>query len=389
MRVSCFRVAMYPEKVVKDVSGRQEQKGEVMDFVQYKCPCCGAPLHFSGTSQKFACESCGNEYEPETLKKLARTDENAEEGDLGWEYQKQAIGAEKTKEGLYICPSCGAEIEADENTVSTKCPYCDNVVVIRASASGEFEPDVIIPFQIKGDRAKQMLEQFCKGKHLLPKGFKDKSYLKNLKGRYLPYWLFDCNVNADMDYTGTRTRAWSSGDYDYVETSYFLVKRSGKMEFYHIPVDGNTAMEDETTESVEPYDYSQLTEFNPAYLAGYDTDKYDVESKTAQARAKERLYNSAESVVRGTVHGYDTVTVRHRHLASENSKVSYALLPVWLFETVYRGKNYQFAINGQTGKMVGELPVDMGAFWKYLFCFTGIGTVILSVAGILLFGGVL
>ena len=108
MRVSCFRVAMYPEKVVKDVSGRQEQKGEVMDFVQYKCPCCGAPLHFSGTSQKFACESCGNEYEPETLKKLARTDENAEEGDLGWEYQKQAIGAEKTKEGLYICLSCGA-----------------------------------------------------------------------------------------------------------------------------------------------------------------------------------------------------------------------------------------------------------------------------------------
>ncbi len=364
-----------------------------MDFVQYKCLCCGAALQFAPGTRKLSCGSCGNEYDLETLQQYEQEEkkENERESDqeLNWEYQKEAQGAKRAENGKYICPSCGAEIEADENTVSTTCPYCDNVVVIRATASGEFEPDMMIPFQIKGDKARQMLEDFCKGKRLLPKNFRDRSYLKNLKGYYVPYWLFDCDARAEMSFNATRIRTWSDSEYDYVDTSYYLVNRAGGMQFYHVPVDGSTEMDDDTTESIEPFDYSALTEFNPAYLAGYETDKYDVDAKAAEGRAKERLYRSGEQVLRGTVNGYDTVTVKHRHLASSNGKVHYVLLPVWMFETVYNGKKHQFAINGQTGKMVGELPVDKGAFWKYLCGFTAIGTVVCSILGILLFGGVL
>ena len=248
---------------------------------------------------------------------------------------------------------------------------------------------MMIPFQIEGDRARQMLEDFCKGKRLLPKNFGNKSYLKNLKGYYVPYWLFDCRADADMSFDATRVRAWSDSEYDYVDTSYYLVNRAGCMEFYHVPVDGSIEMEDDTTESIEPFDYSGITEFNPAYLAGYETDKYNVDAKTAESRAKERLYNSAEQILRETVRGYNTVIPKRRSLSAERGRVHYALLPVWLFETAYNEKKYQFAINGQTGKMVGELPVDKAAFWKYLWGFTAIGTLFCSIAGILLFGGVL
>lgn len=357
-----------------------------MDFVEYKCPCCGAALKFSGTEQKLLCKSCNNTYEVEALKEL----ENKEkEQDFNWEFQKEAQGAKRTEDGKYICPSCGGEIEADENTVSTKCPYCDNVVVIKASASGELEPDFVIPFQVDLNNAQQRLEGFCKGKRLLPKNFRSKSYLKNLKGHYVPYWLFDCDAKADMCFQGTRTRFWSDSDYDYTETSYFQIKRSGEMSFYHVPVDGSVEMADETTESIEPFDYRDLAPFNPAYLAGYETDRYDVDSRVAEKRAKERLYNSAEQMLRGTVQGYETIMVNWRQMSAESGKVSYALFPVWLFETVYNKKKYQFAINGQTGKMVGELPVDRGAFWRYLLSFTLAGTAICSLIGILLFGGVL
>jgi hypothetical protein len=263
------------------------------------------------------------------------------------------------------------------------------VVVIKAAADGNLKPDAMIPFKINGDRAKQMMEDFCKGKRLLPKNFRDKSYLKNLKGYYVPYWLFDCEAYADLTFDATRVRAWSDANYNYVDTSYFLVNRSGHMSFYHVPVDGSIQMDDATTESIEPFDYSELTEFNPAYLAGYETEKYDVEASTAEKRAQERLYNSAEHMIQNTVTNYNTVLTRRRELSSSNGKVHYTLLPVWLFETVYEGKNYQFAINGQTGKMVGELPVDKGAFRRYLIKFTAIGTLILTVIGILLFGGVL
>ena len=360
-----------------------------MDFVQYKCPCCGAALSFSPETQKLSCNSCGNQYDPETLEKYEREGESSAEQDISWEHQKEAEEAERTGEGKYICPSCGAEIEADDNTASTTCPYCDNVVVIKKTTSGEYKPDMMIPFQIEGDRARQMFEDFCKGKRLLPKNFGNKSYLKNLKGYYVPYWLFDCRADADMSFDATRVRAWSDSEYDYVDTSYYLVNRAGCMEFYHVPVDGSIEMEDDTTESIEPFGYSGITEFNPAYLAGYETDKYNVDAKTAESRAKERLYNSAEQILRETVRGYNTVIPKRRSLSAERGRVHYALLPVWLFETAYNEKKYQFAINGQTGKMVGELPVDKAAFWKYLWGFTAIGTLFCSIAGILLFGGVL
>ena len=360
-----------------------------MDFVQYKCPCCGAALSFSPETQKLSCNSCGNQYDPETLEKYEREGESSAEQDISWEHQKEAEEAERTGEGKYICPSCGAEIEADDNTASTTCPYCDNVVVIKKTTSGEYKPDMMIPFQIEGDRARQMFEDFCKGKRLLPKNFGNKSYLKNLKGYYVPYCLFDCRADADMSFDATRVRAWSDSEYDYVDTSYYLVNRAGCMEFYHVPVDGSIEMEDDTTESIDPFDYSGITEFNPAYLAGYETDKYNVDAKTAESRAKERLYNSAEQILRETVRGYNTVIPKRRSLSAERGRVHYALLPVWLFETAYNEKKYQFAINGQTGKMVGELPVDKAAFWKYLWGFTAIGTLFCSIAGILLFGGVL
>lgn len=359
-----------------------------MDFVQYKCPCCGAALKFSGSEQKLSCDSCGNTYELETLQRLAQSDSVNGEQELRWEDQEESVVAHKTEDGRYICPSCGGEIEADENTISTKCPYCENVVVIKATASGSFEPDAVIPFKVNADRAREMLEDFCKGKRLLPKNFRGKSYLKNLKGYYVPYWLFDCDIHADMSFNATRTRMWSDRDFDYVDTSFYLINRAGNMEFYHVPVDGSVEMQDEITESIEPFDYRDLTEFNPAYLAGYETEKYDVDADTAKQRANERIYNSAEQELVRTVKGYETVHVRNRSLNARKGKVSYVLLPVWLFETAYNGKTYQFAINGQTGKMVGELPVDKGAFWRYLIAFTAAGTVILS-AVVSIFGGML
>ena len=202
------------------------------------------------------------------------------------------------------------------------------------------------------------MEHFCKGKRLLPRGFKDKSYLKNLKGYYVPYWLFDCEAQADMSFHTTRTRCWSDSDYNYVETSHYLVQRGGEMTFYHVPVDGSVEMEDATTESIEPFDYKDVTAFNPAYLAGYETDKYDVDAKTAEKRAKERLYNTAESALRNTVVGYETVVPKRRQMDAQSGKISYALFPVWLFEMVYDKKKYQFAINGQTGKLTCDVPAD-------------------------------
>ena len=135
-----------------------------MDFMQYKCPCCGSALTFSPKTQKLSCQNCDNEYDIQTLERFEADNQAASDEDLHWQYQNASIGAKRTDDGLYICPSCGAEIEADENTVSTHCPYCDNVVIIKPAAEGEFKPDAIIPFKVSGDTASTASGEFLQGK---------------------------------------------------------------------------------------------------------------------------------------------------------------------------------------------------------------------------------
>ena len=35
-------------------------------------------------------------------------------------------------------------------------------------------------------------------------------------------------------------------------------------------------------------------------------------------------------------------------------------MPVWMLNTKWKGKDFLFAMNGQTGKLVGDLPVCWG-----------------------------
>jgi hypothetical protein len=70
---------------------------------------------------------------------------------------------------------------------------------------------------------------------------------------------------------------------------------------------------------------------------------------------------------------YDSVTTEWSSVDIQNGKAKYALYPVWMLSATYKGKPYTFAMNGQTGKLVGDLPMDKGAYNKYLFMATAIG----------------
>lgn len=70
------------------------------------------------------------------------------------------------------------------------------------------------------------------------------------------------------------------------------------------------------------------------------------------------------------------MTPEHSSIQIENGTVKYALYPVWLLNTIWNGKTYTFAMNGQTGKFVGDLPVDNVAYLKYLGVLTGIFSLI-------------
>lgn len=341
---------------------------------EYKCPCCAGPIAFDSTLQKMKCPFCDTEFEMETLASYDRELQREQEDHMEWEMTAGEEWQNGQEGGLcsYICNSCGGEIACDENTAAASCPYCGNPVVMTGQVSGTLKPDYVIPFQLDKNAAKAALLRHFSGKRLLPKSFKDQNHIDEIKGVYVPFWLFDACADVSMRYKATRKRTWSDSDYDYMETSYLSVSREGNIEFERVPVDGSARMPDDLMESLEPFDFSKAVDFQTGYLAGFLADKYDVDVEHSVGRANERIKKSVNETFDATVNGYSTVVKEAGSIRLQNSQVKYALLPVWLLHTRWRGENYLFAMNGQNGKMVGNLPLDKAAYKKWLFGLTGV-----------------
>ena len=365
------------------------------ELMEYKCPACGGALEFDPTIQKMKCPYCDSVF---AMEELAGKDEqlNTAEGtvqtgpdgepmnpedaaplpedQLNWNTDAGSAWDSGETAGMkvYVCNSCGGEIVGDETTAATSCPFCGNPVVMMGNFTGALKPDLVIPFKLDKKAAKDALRMHAKSKKMAPKLFSDEQHLDEIKGIYVPYWLFDSSADVQLRFRATRSRAWSDRNYNYVETEEFLVDRGGSMSFEAVPADGSSKMDDTLMESIEPFDVSEAVPFQTAYLAGYLADKYDVTAEQSVERANERIRKTAEMTFAEQVQGYETVRLDSSSIQLRDSRVRYALYPVWLLNTSWKGNKYTFAMNAQTGKFVGDLPVDKGAYWKYLLLYGGI-----------------
>lgn len=349
---------------------------------EYTCPCCGGAIAFDSTVQKMKCPFCDTEFAVETLAGYANECKNDQADDMSWRMASKDEWEEEDAEGLnvYACHSCKGEVVGDENSPVTDCPFCGKPMVIMGKLKGALMPDLVIPFQVDKEAAKAALRKYYEGKRLLPKIFKDQNHIDEVKGIYVPFWLFDADANVDMRYKASKIRKWNDRKYDYTETKFYEVIRGGTLTFERVPVDGSSVMPDDLMESIGPFDFSKAVDFQPAYLAGYPADKFDADKKKSIERANERIKKSVEGAFRETVRGYTAVVKEAGSIRLQNGKAAYALLPVWLFCTTWNGRNFLFAMNGQTGRMAGDLPMDKTVYKRWLFGLTGgIGTVLFAV----------
>ncbi len=364
----------------------------------YQCPACTGPLHYEGSTGKLECEYCGSSYEVSEIEALyagklknaeenaAKAEEKAEKAqasDEEWDYD--AAGADWGAEGkdmrAYSCPSCGAELICDATTAATSCPYCGNPTVVPGQFSGTMKPDYVIPFKLNKDAAMEALREYYRGKKLLPKTFSAGNHIEEIKGVYVPFWLFDGRANADISYDATRVHSHTAGNERITVTEHYMVRRAGTVGFERIPVDASSKMPDAHMDAVEPFDYSELKPFSTAYMPGYMADKYDVSAKDSSARADERAANTAVNIMDSTVQGYTGYVPVSKDVRLSRGAVKYALMPVWMLTTKWNGKDFLFAMNGQTGRLIGDLPISKG---KFLAWFAGIALPLMAFMTLLL-----
>lgn len=266
---------------------------------------------------------------------------------------------------VYNCVSCGAEVIAPAEQMALTCPYCSNNIVLTEKVTGKLRPDGVIPFRISAKELPDAVNRFYKDKKLLPRRFFSEATMGRVTGVYVPFWVFSGDLGGQLQYAAQRSSSSRHGDYIITQTNHYRLVRDAALAFDKLPVDASGKVEDRLMDSLEPFDQSQVQPFDMRYLSGFTADRFDQKKGDLSSRAENRMKTTAYGLVDRNVHtGYSTATRRGGRLkASLDAK--YILFPVYMFDISHAGKNYHFAVNGQTGKVVGDIPTDSSVSFLY------------------------
>ena len=333
------------------------------DNTAYQCPNCTGPLHFNAKVGKLTCDYCLSEFDTEEIQKLY-AGKNAEAAAA--EATEREWGDDAGNMSAYTCSTCGAELICEKETAATSCPYCGNPTIIPGQFKGTDRPHYCIPFKHEKKDAVNALNNYYKGKLLLPKSFISTNHINEIQGVYVPFWLFSGTASGSGVYDAVRESRHNRGNDEVIVEKHYEVIREGTLDFDKIPVDASTKMDDALMDSIEPFNYKELKPFAMEYLPGFLANKYDVSKEESMPRARDRADKSIEMELRNSVRGFDSVNTRTHNESFQGKKIEYGMLPVWLLNTRWNGKDFMFAMNGQTGKMTGNLPISGGKFAAWI-----------------------
>lgn len=300
-----------------------------------------------------------------------------------------SIDSEEAVNGsdLFQCAACGAPMQPKQYDSATKCEHCGAYTIFEERISGEYLPHLILPFKVGKQKAKELIKQEFGKKLFLPSNFLKESYLDKMEGDYIPFFLFDFDCRYRFAAKAKKIRRWTTGDTEYTETSIFQIYRDMDVDFSRIPADASLAMPDGEMDLLEPYNYGQMTGFEPKYMSGFFGERYSVSKEALEPRAKQKARNDAGALMRSSIIGYDSVTPEMDDCQCRTTAENYALLPVWNYIYRFKGKDYFFRLNGQTGKLVGKAPISIGKMAGYaatLFgCIVAIGALINGILGVI------
>lgn len=343
-----------PLNTAGDNAFGQKQSGEGTERLtaeSSKCPSCGSNIRFEPEIGAMLCGNCGNVYSADNLEPLGSFGISKEHDYMG----DGDMSEEDKKRHEIVCNSCGAALVTDENTMSTMCPFCGSPALITRRMSREFKPDYIVPFKIDKDLAKTIMKDWLASRKYTPRGFRTKSRLTNMTALYVPFWLLDCSVKTELSGTGRYISGLTTTIYEVNSTLTYYVKG--------VPFDASLSIANKLMEAVEPFDYSEMVKFDNKYLQGFYADKYDQLPAEMTDRMMRRIDKFSRSETELIAKKYDEYEERPEKYLSllKDISVKYCLLPVWFMTVEFNGRQYQFAVNGQTGEASGQVPTSGSA----------------------------
>ncbi|MCR5215771.1 MAG: hypothetical protein K6C69_02435 [Lachnospiraceae bacterium] len=308
-----------------------------------KCNSCGAGMRFDPATQRLVCDYCNN-----TQDIFSQTGENISEGsEAPAEYETM----------IYTCPNCGGDICCDSDTAVTFCNYCGSSVELEGRLVTMEAPSGVIPFQITKEQAKEAYQKRCRQALFVPKYMKEESKLEQIRGIYMPYWLYDLDMKDDVHFKGKKS--YRRGD--YIITDHYRLTTNVDAHYEGTSFDASSNFTDELSMSIAPYKVAMEKPFSQGYLSGFYADVADVKNKVYSQKSKEVV---GDAITESLIHTKpylqygagkeDGNIAKHLHIR----KKRLAYFPVWFLATERQGYVSYAVINGQTGKLAADLPID-------------------------------
>ena len=316
-------------------------------------------MEFDASTGMLSCASCGREEPIENIHedmKIGNDNIQHNEQQQWGNVHSNQDNESASKE--YICKNCGAVIFTDADTTATSCSFCGAPVVLSDRLSGSYLPAKVIPFTITKEQATEAFKKWCSKGLLFPDDFKFANRIKSITGMYIPFFLYDLDGHGELNATCTKVKSYSKGDYIYTETSYYNVYREAFVKYNKVPADASEKMNDSLMDKLEPYDYSNLKDFQMPYLAGYLAENYNYNEKDLYPRIQQRVEPYVDSFMKSSIKGYASTRVNYESIQLNPTDTYYTLLPIWMVCYDYQQSEHTFAMNGQTGKIVGTPPIS-------------------------------
>ena len=314
----------------------------------YECPNCGGNLRYDIPSKMMACASCDSKFDPYEV-----SDKN--------EAQEQ----EEYEVTVFRCPQCGGEIYSTDNTAAGFCTFCGSSAVLESRLQKEHRPKYIIPFGKTKEQCKKAYMKMMGKAVFAPKELKSEKHINEFRGIYMPYWIYDVQQGGpDVQLKGTTERRKG----DYIITSHYSLDMDLEADYDGIAYDASSSFSDTISEKLAPFDTKEMKEFTPAYLSGFYADSADVDTSLYAQEAEEFALGETQKFIENDpkLRKYtieDTGRTLERKLHSKVDQVNGAMFPVWFMAYKNNNRVAYATVNGQTGKVVADLPVDVP---KYL-----------------------
>ena len=324
-----------------------------------KCPNCGATVVFNPATGGMYCDYCGYTCElpqPEEGNEVCEIDfESATHTEsFNWGQQKKEVQ----------CKQCGAVSIYDVLETAAVCPFCGSTNVMPAATEETIAPGAVCPFAITKEQAGEYFTKWLRRKWFAPRKARVKAKPEAFQGVYLPYWTFDAQTTSNFEGRAGHDKVQNE-DGEGIIVKWEKVSGVYQEFFDDVTVLGSKRHTGSGVKECEPFDFSKMVPYTPQAISGFVAERYSIGLQEGWGLAKEdiqyRLKKNINSYICKNWRA-DRADVKFSTVYS-NVTYKYIMVPTWISSFQYKNRVYQFAVNGQTGKVGGTTPTSV---WKVL-----------------------